>query len=164
MGPWNVLRRRPNPVSFDLRRDVGIWAGILALLHTSIGLTVHLRGRMWMYFLKQVHPLKLQNTRFGLANYMGLVAAILFVMLLALSNNFSLRFLTTRKWKSLQRWTYLAAMLTVGHGLLYQLIENRHKPWMVIYWVFIAVAVVLQISGWLNMRTRLSKRPATEDH
>src|SRR5713226_2215143 len=28
LGPWNVLRRRPNPVSFDLRRDVGIWTGI----------------------------------------------------------------------------------------------------------------------------------------
>lgn len=49
LGPWNVLRRRPNPISFDLRRDVGIWTGILAILHTGIGLTVHLRGRMWMY-------------------------------------------------------------------------------------------------------------------
>src|SRR5258705_12893777 len=44
IGPWNVLRRRPNPVSFDLRRDIGIWTGILAVLHTIIGLTVHLRG------------------------------------------------------------------------------------------------------------------------
>jgi sulfoxide reductase heme-binding subunit YedZ len=24
LGSWNVLRRRPNPTSFDLRRDVGI--------------------------------------------------------------------------------------------------------------------------------------------
>jgi sulfoxide reductase heme-binding subunit YedZ len=30
IGPWNVLRRRPNPISFDLRRDIGIWSGILA--------------------------------------------------------------------------------------------------------------------------------------
>jgi hypothetical protein len=28
---------RANPVSFDLRRDMGIWA-ILALVHTGIGL------------------------------------------------------------------------------------------------------------------------------
>jgi hypothetical protein len=27
LGPWNVLRRQPNPISFDLRRDVGIWEG-----------------------------------------------------------------------------------------------------------------------------------------
>jgi len=61
LGPWNVLRQRPNPVSFDLRRDIGIWTGILAIVHTAIGLTVHLRGRMWMYFFKGLHPLKLQN-------------------------------------------------------------------------------------------------------
>ncbi|HEY6376696.1 MAG TPA: hypothetical protein VIX90_14335, partial [Edaphobacter sp.] len=50
LGPWNIIRHRSNPVSFDLRRDLGIWAGLLALLHTVVGLTVHLRGRMWMYF------------------------------------------------------------------------------------------------------------------
>ena len=103
LGPWNVLRQRPNPVTFDLRRDVGIWAGILALLHTAIGLTVHLRGRMWMYFLKRLHPLKIQNTQFGLANYLGLAAALLFLMLISISNDFSLRLLRTQRWKSLQR-------------------------------------------------------------
>jgi sulfoxide reductase heme-binding subunit YedZ len=66
LGPWNVLRRRANPTSFDLRRDVGIWAGIPAILHTIVGLTVHLRGRMWMYFFKGLHPLRLQDTQFGL--------------------------------------------------------------------------------------------------
>src|SRR6266702_3507205 len=69
LGPWNVMRRRANPVSFHLRRDIGIWAGILAVLHTIIGLTVHLRGRMWMYFFKRLHPLTLQTTEFGFANY-----------------------------------------------------------------------------------------------
>jgi methionine sulfoxide reductase heme-binding subunit len=71
LGPWNVLRQRPNPISFDLRRDVGIWTGIIAILHTAIGLTVHLRGRMWMYFFKTIHPVKLQNTLFGFANFTG---------------------------------------------------------------------------------------------
>src|SRR2546423_14028785 len=50
LGPWNVLRRLPNPISSDFRRDVGIWTGILALLHTAIGLSVHLRGRKGMDF------------------------------------------------------------------------------------------------------------------
>src|SRR5258707_12526712 len=82
LGPWNVLRRRPNPVSYDLRRDVGIWTGILAIVHTAIGLTVHLRGRMWMYFFKRLHPLRLQDTQFGFANFTGLGVALLFLMLL----------------------------------------------------------------------------------
>src|ERR1700730_11903851 len=72
LGPWNVLRRQPNPVSSDLRRDVGIWTGILAIVHTAIGFIGPLRGRVWMYFFKGLHPLKLQNTQFGFANFTGL--------------------------------------------------------------------------------------------
>jgi DMSO/TMAO reductase YedYZ heme-binding membrane subunit len=128
LGPWSVLRRLPNPISFDRRRDVGIWTGILAILHTAIGLTVHLRGRMWMYFLKRLHSLTLQNTRFGFANFAGLGAALIFLMLLAISNDFSLRTLGTRRWKSLQRWTYVAVVLTVAHGIAYQVVEKRHSP------------------------------------
>src|SRR5260370_22754479 len=123
IGPWNVLRRRPNPVSFDLRRDIGIWTGILAILHTAIGLTVHLRGRMWMYFFKSLHPLKLQDTQFGFANLVGLGAALLFLMLLSISNDISLRALGIRRWKSLQIWTYAALALTAAHGIAYQLVE-----------------------------------------
>lgn len=42
LGPLNVPRGKANPVSFDLRRDFGIWAGIAALVHTLVGLNVHL--------------------------------------------------------------------------------------------------------------------------
>lgn len=58
VGPWNVLHGRRNPVSFDLRRDMGIWAGIMALLHTSIGINVHLRGRPWLYFIDEHHNVR----------------------------------------------------------------------------------------------------------
>jgi methionine sulfoxide reductase heme-binding subunit len=37
LGPWNILRKRSNPVSNDLRRDIGFWAGTLSLLHTAVG-------------------------------------------------------------------------------------------------------------------------------
>src|SRR5262245_40844369 len=49
-GPWNVLRGRPNPVSTDLRRDIGIWAGIVGLVHVAVGLQVHAGGDIWLYF------------------------------------------------------------------------------------------------------------------
>jgi len=152
LGPWNVLRRRPNPVSFDLRRDVGIWAGALAVLHTGVGLTVHLRGRMWMYFFKDLHPLRLQNTQFGFANYTGLVAVLLFCMLLALSNDASLRWLRSRKWKSLQRWSYAAFGLTVAHGIAYQLVEKRHLPWVIVFGGLLIGSAIVQLSGFLRVR------------
>src|SRR6266700_7279957 len=78
LGPWNVVARRSNPVSFDLRRDLGIWTGVLAVVHSAIGLTVHLRGRMWMYFFKRLHPLRIQDGEFGFANFVGLGAAVVF--------------------------------------------------------------------------------------
>ena len=89
LGPWNVIRGRPNPTSFDLRRDLGIWAGIMALLHTGIGLNVHLRGRPWLYFVDQHR--RVRHDLFGFGNDTGLVAALLFLLLLALSNDLSLR-------------------------------------------------------------------------
>lgn len=158
IGPWRVLRRRPNPVSFDLRRDVGIWAGMLALLHTGIGLTVHLRGRMWMYFLRRLHPPAIQNTQFGFANYVGAAAALLFVLLLAISNDVSLRKLGLRRWKSVQRWVYVAFALTVAHGVAFQLVEKRPASWLAFYWAVIACAVVLQTAGFLLVRRTAAER------
>jgi len=155
LGPWNVLRQRPNPVSFDLRRDVGIWTAILAIVHTAIGLTVHLRGRMWMYFFKAIHPLKLQNTQFGFANFAGLAATLLFLMLLAISNDLSLRTLKTRRWKSLQRWTYAAFVLTVAHGIAYQLIEKRLISWVLVFVAIMTAVTAGQFLGFLQVRRQL---------
>lgn len=154
LGPWRVLRRRAVPVSFHLRRDVGIWGGIFALVHTGVGLTVHLRGRMWMYFLRRLHPPAIQNTQFGAANYVGAAAALLFVMLLAISNDVSLRRLGTQRWKSIQRWAYVAFGLTVAHGILFQRVEKRHLPWVAFFALLVATALVLQWLGWNRLRQR----------
>lgn len=146
-GPWRTLRGRANPVSFDLRRDVGIWAGLLAVAHTAVGLTVHLRGRMWMYFFKRLHPLAFQSSAFGAANYTGLVAAVLFVMLVAISNDVSLRALGSVRWKRWQRWAYPAAILTVVHGVLFQGIEARHTPWRAVLYLSVGIALLSQLAG-----------------
>lgn len=156
LGPWNVLRRRPTPVSYDFRRDVGIITGILALVHTGIGLTVHLRGRMWMYFFKGLHPLRMQLNPFGAANYMGLVGAVLFAMLLIISNDWSLRALGTPRWKSLQRWSYAAFVLTLAHGFLFQYVEKRHLSWILFVVAAVLVTIVAQSLGYLQKR-RLQK-------
>jgi len=158
LGPWNVLRRRPNPVSFDLRRDIGIWAGIMAILHTAIGLNVHLRGRPWLYFIDQHHNVR--HDLFGFGNDTGLIAALLFLLLLAISNDLSLRRLGTRKWKSLQRWTYAAAALTILHAVAYQRIEKRHMGYETALWATTAVVAAFQIVGWWQTK-RSSWRPST---
>ena len=150
LGPWNVIRGRANPVSFDLRRDLGIWAGIMAVLHTGIGLNVHLRGRPWLYFVNEHH--RIRHDLFGFGNDTGLIAAILFLLLLSLSNDISLRRLGTRKWKSLQRWTYGAIVLTVAHGVAYQQIEKRQESYRAVLWIMTGIIAALQFVGWWRTR------------
>jgi len=154
VGPWNVLHGRRNPVSFDLRRDLGIWAGIMALLHTSIGINVHLRGRPWLYFIDEHHNVR--HDLFGLGNDTGLLAALLFLLLLAISNDLSLRRLGARTWKSLQRWTYAAMALTLMHAVAYQFVEKRQMPYDALLWAISVATAVLQVAGW--RRTKRKKR------
>src|SRR5579859_3103725 len=106
VGPWNMLRRKTNPVSSDLRRDIGIWAGILGILHAGVGQFVHLRGRPWLYYIygPAEHHHGLRHDLFGLANYTGAISTLLLLALFATSNDWSLRKLHTRQWKQLQRW------------------------------------------------------------
>ena len=159
LGPINVLRSRPNPISFNLRRDVSIWAGLLALLHTAVGLTVHLRGRMWMYFFAKLHPLQLQKTQFGFANYTGLIAALLFLGLLLISNDLSLRSFGTQRWKTLQRLAYVAFFLTILHGWAFQSVENRKIQWIAVFWFIAAAALVAQLIGlFQRSKSRTRKR------
>ncbi len=156
VGPWNVLRARTNPVSFDLRRDLGIWAGIMALLHTGIGLNVHLRGRPWLYFVDEDQHVRYDL--FGIGNDSGLLAALLFLLLLAISNDLSLRRLGTRRWKSLQRWTYVAMALTLMHAVAYQFIEKRQAAYDALLWGTIAATAVLQVGGWWRTKRKRGGR------
>jgi methionine sulfoxide reductase heme-binding subunit len=152
IGPWNVLRGRMNSVSFDLRRDLGIWAGMMALLHTGIGLNVHLRGRPWLYFVDQHY--RVRHDLFGIGNDTGLLAALLFLLLLAISNDLSVRRLGTRTWKSLQRWTYMAVALTLMHAIAYQLVEKRQAAYDALLWATIAATAVLQVAGWWRTKRK----------
>src|SRR6476660_2557887 len=92
IGPWRVMRGRSAPVSTDLRRDVGIWGGLFGLAHVATGLFVHL-GDPLKYFLYRdsEHALPVRYDLFGFANWSGLAATLLLVLLLVISNDLSLR-------------------------------------------------------------------------
>lgn len=151
IGPWNVLRRRPNPVSTYLRRDLGIWAGTLGLAHVVFGLQVHFPGRMWAYFVPQPElgsRLPIRLDLFGGANYTGLAATLILIALLALSNNVSLRALGSRRWKALQRWNYAGAALVLTHGALYQIVEKRALGYVLAFAAAVALVAAGQALGY----------------
>jgi len=57
---------------------------------------------------------------FGFGNYTGVIPAMMFALLLALSNDASLRTLGAGRWKSLLRRAHPAAALTAAHAIAYQ--------------------------------------------
>ena len=149
-GPINVLRSRPNPVSTDLRRDLGIWAGVLAIVHFLVGWQVHMPHR-YLYWLQEVkgsHALRPRTDLFGFANYTGLAAVLIAVLLLALSNDYYLRSLGSARWKRLQRWNYALFGLVLLHGVAFQVIETRKLPFVIALSVLVVAALLLQLQGY----------------
>lgn len=152
-GPLNVLRGRPNPVSTHLRRDLGIWAAVVALIHVGVGLQRHMKGQWHLYFLFPNRGGDLFGLRydvFGTANWLGLAATGLIVVLLAISNDALLRRLGTPRWKWIQRWNYAVFPLVLLHGFVYQIPIGK-RAWG---WVAATVAVMVAVAGVQAMAVR----------
>ncbi len=153
LGPLNVLRARPNPISTDLRRDIGIWAALLGVAHIAVGLLTHFPGEPWLFFFNGGRiPLRLDI--FGIANYQGLAATLILVLLLTLSNDWALRRFGTRRWKALQRFNYILLGLVSIHALVYFSYENRGLPFISVFVVVVSLVVGIQLAG-LRKRKRL---------
>lgn len=147
IGPINALRGVRLPVSNDFRRDTGIWACTWSIFHTVVGLQVHLRGRMVEYFLYPSGASLVARIRidmFGMANYFGLLAAVLAVVLAAISNDWSLRMLGAPRWKRLQQLNYILFTIAVVHAVLYQIVEKRIPPFALAIGFLAGTALTLQ--------------------
>lgn len=164
IGPVNMVLRRRNPISQDLRRDVGIWAGIVGVAHVAVGQMVHFRGRPWLYYVYpsgQKHALQwlpLRHDLFGITNYTGALGALLLLALFATSNDVMLRRLGTPGWKKLQRWNYAIFVLVAIHTYGFMTIEHQ-KAWFVAAAATgMAVAVALQSAGYLRRRAEKAEK------
>lgn len=157
LGPLNVIRRRVNPVHSALRRDTGIIAGMTALVHTVLGLQVHMGGNLSRYFVppSTASP---RSTVFIASNYLGLFSALVLAVLVAISNNAAIRAFGLAAWKRVQRTAYFAVAAAVVHGLLYQLLEKR--AWILVGGVVVVAALIagLQVKGAITRRNIESHR------
>jgi sulfoxide reductase heme-binding subunit YedZ len=160
IGPLNLLLRRRNPVSQDLRRDVGIWAGIVGIAHVVIGQQVHFRGRPWLYYVYpagQRHWLQwlpIRHDLFGITNYTGAIGALLLLALFATSNDVMLRRMGTPGWKRLQRINYVVFILVAVHTFGFMTIEHQKAPFVASAVIGLAATVVLQAAGFAKRRAR----------
>ena len=154
IGPLNIYAKRLNPVSTDLRRDVGIWCGLTGLAHLVIGIQVHM-GNIWLYFFKAVQgddSYKLRSDLFGFSNYTGLIAGLILLVLLVLSNDISLKWLRSKQWKSIQRWNYFLFAFVLAHGIMYQIIEKRIVVIIFLFSVIMLLPLIGQSIGFTMNR------------
>jgi sulfoxide reductase heme-binding subunit YedZ len=164
IAPLKLLAGDRLAISFDFRRDIGIWAGILGLLHVGIGQCVHLRGRPWLYYIYEnwqaKHLLPIRHDLFGLANFTGLIAGLILLALLATSNDAALRKLGTPGWKQLQRWNYGCFALTAVHTFTYQEgIESQTAPFLGTAITAVVITLMLQLAGYHHRRASTAERP-----
>lgn len=153
LGAWQLLSAGRAPVSSDLRRDFGIWAALLSLAHVAAGLQVHMKSMVLYFFVPSAGGLWLPRVdAFGLANWAGLAATLVLVLLLCLSNDWSLRRLGHIRWKALQRCAYAAAVLVVLHGAVYQLLERRQLAWVLVFGLIVVAMAVAQSWGFRRRR------------
>lgn len=154
IGSINLALKRNNPISTYLRRDLGIYGGLLAIIHSITGLFVHLRGNMWQYFFVKTelgYAIRLDD--FGIANYTGLISAFLILLLLVTSNDYSIRKLNPVKWKNLQRLTYLMFAIALLHSVYYRLVGNDLNRIYYLYLPLLSIILIFQFIG-VRLKTR----------
>ncbi|HLF35074.1 MAG TPA: ferric reductase-like transmembrane domain-containing protein [Cyclobacteriaceae bacterium] len=153
LGPLNILFKRKNPVSTYFRRDLGIYGGSLAVVHSAAGLFVHLRGKPWLYFfIESDNTLSIRFDRFGIANHTGLFGALIIILLLVISNDFSLKKLKTSRWKNLQRLSYFMFIFIMIHSILYRVSANDNHLIFYLYIPLFLFVLIVQLAG-LKQRT-----------
>lgn len=131
MAPLQRLRGRQPPLNIYLRRDLGCWAAIQGLLHFTAGNVVAMNPVYVGTFVRgNTAPpgTMMREVLFSGGAILGMVIAILFLLLLAISSDRAVRWLGLVRWKKLQWSAHLVMWLTVLHGVAYQILEARYIP------------------------------------
>ena len=155
-----VLTAAPRTSSQDDRellpylRELGIYAVIAALVHTSIILLGWVELDLMRLFGFEFHPglqrYVMVQHGFALANAVGIFALLYGLVLAATSNDASMRLLGNGVWKFVQQGTYVLWWLAVAHTVYFLFVHfvdfHRQTPepnWA--QWPF--VTLVLLVTG-----------------
>jgi DMSO/TMAO reductase YedYZ heme-binding membrane subunit len=156
VGPLHVRRTGRLPGNHLLRRDLGIWCVITGMLHFFLAFKVSMNleyMELYVRGARQWPAAEVRELMYRWAVLASLLIAVLFLLLLALSNNRAIRLLGNRWWKRLQRVSYPAFALTVGHSIAFQILEAR-TAWLVAAFVIITGTVlVAQYAGHARLRS-----------
>lgn len=163
IGPITLYlqHRQRNPVNIYMRRDAGIWAGIAGTIHVLYAVHWFNTPNLWSFFLEQspgAYTLRLNL--FGVSNDLGLLATLILLLLLSLSNQASLIMLKGKLWKNIQRLNYPLMLLSAAHALGYQLYSSKPRYFTYFLAAITAATITVQLIGiTLHRIHRLHRNP-----
>lgn len=140
-----------------LRRELGIYAMLLALAHTIIILAGWVEWNFARLFGLELHPglgrYVMVQHGFGLANLIGILALGYGVVLVATSNNRAVRALGGQVWKFVQFAAYVLWVLVVVHTayFLFMHFVDFHRPTPPpnpLSWPFAVLVVLVLVLRW----------------
>jgi len=160
IGPLNVVRGRRNPLSIDVRRDAGLASAVTATAHTVISLTIHFDGDIasYFFFTGAVALRSVRRDAFGVGSWTGAAAAVILLVLAAISSDAAVRLLGRRRWKRVQRLNYALVVAAIAHTAAFWFALDRGWTVVVVSVVAIATVGLLQATGLF--RTIAARRRA----
>ena len=156
-----------------LRREVGVWFGLFALLHTFLILNGWVRWDIMRFlgyeFIPELGRFVRLESGFGLANIMGIVAIVITLPLMGTSTDWAIQKLGGNAWKFLHSGSYIIFWLVVLHTAYFLFIQyapHFHRPtppldWFRYPFLMLTVTVIgLQVAGFLvTVKRRLPPAP-----
>ena len=157
------------------RRQVGIWAGLTALVHSLLVIDGWARWSVQRFLGYEFVPQLERDARlepgFGLANLIGLVALTWMLVLLATSSDRAMRFLGQSAWKWLHSGAYVVfylAVLHAGYFLFMHYTLSFHRApapenWFRVPLLLLGATVLaLQVAAFAQTVRRRRARPREE--
>jgi len=150
IGPIQAIHTGQLVINVLLRRDFGIWAALVGIVHLLIATEVTMNVDYQAAYVNVTNLPPSESVRsqlFGWGSISGYLVGLIFLLLLALSNNGALRLLGVRWWKRLQRTSYLGFVLTVAHGLAFQMLESRDLRLVAVVLIASVTVFAAQLMG-----------------
>ena len=162
LGPAVRLVPRAGKL-LPIRRELGIWFGVFAIIHTVLILNGWVRWEILRFmgyeFLPQADRMVRFESGFGLANLMGLAAVLMTLPLMTTSADTAVRFLGGTAWKFVHYGAYTIFALVVLHTAYFLYIhftQSFHRPippanWFQIPFAALTLIVLLlQLAAFLK--------------
>jgi len=169
IGPAAVVCAPLNRL-LSFRREAGVWFFLIALVHGYLVLDGWVRWGVWEFFgyeyIPQLDMYLRVESGFGLANFAGLIALILAMVLAATSFDRAVNFLGVSSWKWLHIFSYVVFYLTVMHVVYFAFIHFTPSLQRVVmemptnypdnplrYYYLVAMLSVVLVQVWAFVKT-----------